>query len=224
MRKRNQKKPSKPDVVNNFSGGSWIYSKTVKSHFFNPRNFLARDPTPGEFNAEGVVGAAACGDVMRIWLKIDPKTERIKEFRWRTFGCASAIAATSVLSVIVTEKGGMKVDKALKVKPEDITKRLGGLPDRKIHCSVLGEKALRAAIVNWFDKTEQYSRITTKGARVIDPHTKTTEADIEKAVQEGACTLEEVQRRTKVGIGYPKCLPEVEQLIHFYKEKHSNYD
>lgn len=162
-----------------------------------------------------------CGDIMRVWLKINSKTDRIKEFKWRTFGCASAIAATSMLSVMATEKGGMKLDKAINIKPQDITKRLGGLPDRKIHCSVLGDKALRAAINNWFKKTGQHDRIIVEGGKVIDPQTKTTEADIEKAILDGARTLQDVQKRTKVGIGNPDCLPEVEEFIRFYTEKHT---
>ncbi len=213
-------KKTKPDIINKFTGAKWVYSKAVKSHFFKPRNFLAREPKKSEFDAEGIVGSPACGDMMRMWLKIDPKKDRITTCKWRTFGCASAIAATSVLSVMASEKGGMKLDKAMKITPQDIIKRLGGLPDRKIHCSVLGDKALRAAINNWFKKTGQYDRIVVEGSRVIDPFTKVTEADIEEAVIEGALTLKDVQQRTKVGAGYPQCLPEVEELIRFYKEKY----
>ncbi len=99
-------------------------------------------------------------------------------------------------------------------------KRLGGLPDRKIHCSVLGDKALRTALNDWFRKTKQFSRIVVDGKQILDPNTKTTEADIEEAVLEGATTLLAVQKRTKVGIGYPSCLPKVEQLIRFYREKY----
>ncbi|MEK7174161.1 MAG: iron-sulfur cluster assembly scaffold protein, partial [Patescibacteria group bacterium] len=129
-----------------------------------------------------------------------------------------------MLSVIITEKGGMKIDEALKVRPQDIMRRLGGLPDRKIHCSVLGDKALRAALNDWFKKKGLLSRIVVEGTKVIDPNTKVTEADIEEAVLEGATTLEAVQKRTKVGIGYPECLPQVEQLIRFYKEKYFGPD
>jgi NifU-like protein involved in Fe-S cluster formation/bacterioferritin-associated ferredoxin len=215
-----KKNKSKPDVVNRQVGGSWAYTEMVKDHFFNPRNLLFEDPDKAEYDTEGIVGSPACGDVMRVWLKIDGKKDKITAFRWRTFGCASAIAATSMLSVMITEKGGMKIDKALKVRPQDIMKRLGGLPDRKIHCSVLGDKALRTAVNNWFKKVGQFDRIVIEGAKIIDPNTKVTEADIEEAVLEGATTVEEVQKRTKVGIGYPECLPEVEQLIRFYKEKY----
>lgn len=213
-------KKSRPDVVNSFIGGSWAYTSMVKSHFFNPRNLLLEDPKKADYDTEGIVGSPACGDVMRVWLRIDAKKETITDFKWRTFGCASAIAATSMLSVMVSEKGGMKIEKAREIKPQDIMKRLGGLPDRKIHCSVLGDKALRTAINNWFKKTKQFDRIIVEGAKIIDPNTKVTEADIEEAVLEGATTLEEVQKRTKVGIGYPDCIPEVEQLLRFYKEKY----
>jgi len=217
-------KSKKPDVVNKLAGGSWAYSDEVRDHFFNPRNLLWENPKEALYDAEGVVGSPACGDVMRVWLNIDPKRDAITEFKWRTFGCASAIAATSMLSVMVTEKKGMKIEKALQIRPQDIIKRLGGLPDRKIHCSVLGDKALRAAINHWFKKTGQLSRVMVEGEKVIDPNTKVTEADIEEAVLEGATTLEAVQKRTKVGIGYPECIPAVEELIRFYKEKYFGND
>ena len=209
-----------PDIINQHAGGSWLYSSIGRDHFFQPRNLLLEDPTTDKYDAVGIVGSPACGDVMRVWLKIDPQTEKIKECKWRNFGCASAIAATSMLSVMVTENDGMKLEQALKIKPQDIMKRLGGLPDRKIHCSVLGDKALRAAVNSWFKKTNQFARIITEGGKVLDPETKVTVADIEEAVLEGAKTLAEVQERTKVGIGNPDCLPEVEQLIRFYQEKY----
>jgi NifU-like protein involved in Fe-S cluster formation/bacterioferritin-associated ferredoxin len=215
---------AKIDVVNRFAGGSWAYTDAVKDHFFRPRNLLLENPDTAVYDAEGMVGSPACGDVMRVWLKIDRKADRIKGFKWRTFGCASAIAATSMLSVMATENGGMKIDKVLKIKPQDIMKRLGGLPDRKIHCSVLGDKALRAAINDWFKKTNQLPRIVVEGARLVDPDTKVTEADIEEAVIDGATTLEAVQQRTKVGIGNPQCIPEAEELIRFYREKYFGPD
>ena len=224
IKKKATKRRAKPDVVNKNVGEAWAYTATVKSHFFKPRNLLWEEPDTSAFDAEGIVGSPACGDVMRVWLNIDEAGARVKDFKWRTFGCASAIAATSMLSVIITEKGGMKIDEALKVRPQDIMKRLGGLPDRKIHCSVLGDKALRAALNDWFKKKDLLSRIVVEGTKVIDPNTKVTEADIEEAVLEGATTLEAVQKRTKVGIGYPECLPQVEQLIRFYKEKYFGPD
>jgi len=134
--------------------------------------------------------------------------------------CASAIASTSMLSTMVTENGGMKIDDALKLKPQDIMARLGGLPNRKFHCSVLGDKALRSAINDYFRRSNQTSRIIVEGARIIDPETKTTDKDIEEAVLDGALTLDDVQKKLKVGIGNKAVIPAVEELIRFYKEKY----
>jgi len=127
----------------------WIYSETVKNHFFNPRNILLREPKPDEFDAESIVGSPACGDVMKMWIKVEPKTGRIKKLKWRTFGCASAIASTSMFSIMLTEHGGMNLEDALKITPQDIMKRLGGLPPYKIHCSVLADQAFRKAAENY---------------------------------------------------------------------------
>lgn len=214
------KEEKKLDLVNQKTGGGWAYSEIVKDHFFHPRNLLLTEFDENDFNTEGLVGSPACGDVMRVWLWIDPETEKIKKFKWRTFGCASAIASTSMLSVMVTEKGGMKVDDAMAIRAIDITRRLGGLPERKEHCSVLGDKALRSAINNWFKLQGKYDRIAESSAKILDPITMVTEADIEEAVIDGLITLEQIQERTKVGIGYPECLPEVEQLVRFYREKY----
>ncbi len=137
---------------NNQNQKEWIYSETVKNHFFNPRNILLREPKPGEFDVESIVGSPACGDVMKMWIKVEPKTGRIKKLKWRTFGCASAIASTSMFSMMLTEKRGMKLKDALKITPQDIMKRLGGLPPYKIHCSVLADQAFRKAAENYLKK------------------------------------------------------------------------
>ncbi len=139
----------KKDIINPKTGQSWIYSKAVKDHFFNPQNILAKHPKKSEYNGYGSVGSPACGDVMDFYIKIDPKTEKIKDVKWKTFGCASAIASTSVYSVMLKEKGGLTIKQALKIKPKDIIKRLGGLPDRKIHCSVLADQAFKKAVENY---------------------------------------------------------------------------
>lgn len=210
----------KSDVVNQYTGEKWYYSPIVKDHFFKPRNILLTDPTESEFDAEGMVGSPACGDMMNMWLKIDPATERVTDMKWRTFGCASAIAATSMFSVMITENGGLTIDDALKIKPQDIMMRLGGLPNRKIHCSVLADKAFRKAANDWFRKKAFYDRIKIEGARVVDERLNITDKDIEEAVLEGAIDLESVQKKLKVGIGDPGVITDVEQLIRFYKEKY----
>ncbi|PWB38361.1 MAG: iron-sulfur cluster assembly scaffold protein [Parcubacteria group bacterium] len=208
------------DIVPQDCKESWVYTNIVKDHFFHPQNLVTDANKISGYSGLGMVGSPACGDMMKIWVWIDQKTDRLKKMKWQTFGCGSAIAATSMLSVMVTEKGGMKVDQALKIRPQDITQRLGTLPVRKIHCSVLGDKALRSAINNYFVRTKQKSRIIEESARMVDKFARVTDRDIEEAVLEGAKDLDAVQKKTKVGIGHPELIPEVEQLIRFYSEKY----
>ena len=215
----NKKNLKTSDVISNEVGMSWVYSDTVKEHFFKPKNLLLEDPKEGEFDSIGEVGSPACGDVMKIWIKVG-ETEKIKDLKWRTFGCASAIAATSMFSVMITEKGGMKIDDALKIRPQDIMQRLDGLPARKVHCSVLADKAFKQAVNNYFRNTGQHNRVLVEGHKVIDATLNITDRDIEEAVLEGAKNLLEVQQKLKIGVGNPEAVPEIEQLIRFYNEKY----
>lgn len=208
------------EVENKHTGERWVYSDTVKDHFFHPRNLLLDAVAPDTFDAEGEVGSPACGDVMYVWIKVDPATERITEFKWKTFGCGSAIASSSMFSTMATENGGMTLVEALKIRPQHVMERLGGLPNRKIHCSVLIDKAFKKAVNEYFRKTGQHERIQTEGARIIDARLNITDHDIEEAVLEGAKTLEDVQKKLKVGVGDPEAIPEIEQLIRFYSEKY----
>ncbi len=179
----------------------WFYTDVVRDHFFNPRNIFKTEAEAEAYektcDGVGQVGSPACGDMMKLWIKTDKENDKIIDCRWQTFGCASAIASTSMLSVMVTENGGMKTDDALKLKPQDVVKRLVDLPARKFHCSVLGDKALRAAINEYFRRTEQNNRMIIEGARVIDKVLKITDKDIEEAVLEGALTFEDVQKKNK---------------------------
>ncbi len=122
----------------------------MREHFFFPKNILFDD---SNYKADGIgsIGSPECGDVMNVWIKVDKKTGKIKECKWRTFGCASAIASASMMSVMATENGGMTLKDAKKLKPQQIVVRLGGLPDRKFHCSVLGHKALRNAVMDYLE-------------------------------------------------------------------------
>ncbi len=128
--------------------GEWLYNSIVKEHFFNPQNYLI-DEENYEADGVGLVGSPACGDMMAVWVKIDPETQKITECKWRTFGCASAIASTSMMSVMATENGGLHIKQAKRMTPEAIIDRLGELPDRKYHCSVLGHQALFEAITDY---------------------------------------------------------------------------
>ncbi len=140
------------DVQSHDQNTQWVYTDMVKDHFFNPRNFAKSDEEVQGFDAHGAHGSPACGDEMHVWIKVNPETKKIVDFKWRTFGCASAIAATSIASVMVLENGGMTLEEAKKLKPQMIIERLGGLPDRKIHCSVLCDRALNAAIADYENK------------------------------------------------------------------------
>ena len=121
---------------------------------------------------------------------------------------------------MITEKGGLKIDQALKIRPQDIMKRLGGLPERKVHCSVLGDKALQAAINDYFRQSGQHDRVVTAGTKVVDKTLNITDHDIEEAVLEGAQTLEDLQKKLKVGVFNKEAIPAVEELLRFYSEKY----
>lgn len=208
------------EVVNTHTGEKWVYTDTVKDHFFHPKNLQLDDLPEGSFDAVGMVGSPACGDVMTIWITVNRDDDRIKDLKWKTFGCGSAIASTSMYSVMLTENGGMAIEAALKVRPQDIMQRLGGLPNRKIHCSVLADKAFRKAVNEYFRVTGQHHRIMVEGSKVIDTRLNITDRDIEEAVLEGAITLDDVQRKLKVGVGDPEAVPAIEELIRFYREKY----
>ncbi len=144
-------KQSNEKIKNACDVGNWLYSDIVKDHFFHPRNIFL-DDVAYVADGVGITGSPLCGDMMVVWIKVDKDTQRITECLWRTFGCASAIASTSMMSVMATEHGGMLVKHAKRISPEAIIERLGGLPDRKYHCSVLGHEALRKAIED-YEKT-----------------------------------------------------------------------
>lgn len=206
-----------PDVVGR---QSWFYSDIVKDHFFNPRNFLHGSPDSMDWNGYGQVGSAACGDMMHIWIRVEPGTERVKDLKWKTFGCGSAIAATSIMSDMVLRGEGMTLTEARALKPQHIIAELGGLPARKYHCSVLCDKALRDAINDYYRRSGNVAQMIPEAARLIDAVAKVTDHDIEEAVLEGCDTFAKVQARTKVGTGDPSCIVAAEELTRFYREKH----
>ena len=152
--RKNKQKTKKRVIVSKEDVCGWLYNDTVKEHFMNPKNFLV-DEKKYKADGVGMVGSPACGDMMIVWIKVDKELQKIKGCKWRTFGCASAIASTSMMSVMATEKGGMKLSEAIRLKPEQIVDRLKGLPNRKFHCSVLGQEALRKAINDYLDHAKK---------------------------------------------------------------------
>ena len=123
------------------------YSEQVIDHYNNPRNVGALDKAAPEVGT-GLVGAPECGDVMRLQIKVNPETQVIEEAKFKTFGCGSAIASSSLATEWIK---GKTVSDALEIKNTDIVKELS-LPPVKIHCSVLAEDAIRAAIGDWKKK------------------------------------------------------------------------
>ena len=120
-----------------------LYNPTVMEHFMNPRNMGDIQDADGV----GEVGAAACGDIMKISLKI--KDGKIEDARFKTFGCGSAIASSSMATELIK---GRTIDEAMNFSNQEVVDALGGLPPVKIHCSVLAEEALKAALEDYVKK------------------------------------------------------------------------
>lgn len=181
----------------------WEYSEKVKDHFFNPRNV-------GEIeNPDGIgeVGSLACGDALKLTFKLD-KDGRIAEAKFKTFGCASAIATSSVLTEIIK---GMTIEQAAKVTNKDIADYLGGLPEQKMHCSVMGREALEAAIENY--RTGETKKHELQG-KVVCNCFGVTEDEIERVISENnLTTVEQVTNYCKAGGGCGGCSGEIEKII-----------
>ena len=189
----------------------WLYSDTVKEHFTNPRNALLEDEKEFAPDAKGRTGNIKCGDEMLMLLKITDDV--IIDVRWKTYGCASAIASTSMLSETIK---GMKIEDAYKIKPEDLVAKLGGLPSFKIHCSVLGDKALRAAIDDYLVKTGRPGLLKEE-TNVICHCLGITDKDIENAFKNGVRGWDQLQQATKIGTVCGSCREKAEQLLHGFE-------
>ena len=186
----------------------WFYSDTVKDHFTNPRNVLLEDESAFPANGRGQTGNIKCGDQMLMLLDI--QDDVIADVRWKTYGCASAIASTSMLSEIIK---GMNIKDAYCIKPEDLVKKLGGLPEYKIHCSVLGDKALRAAIDDYLAKQGRAGELKEPSTEIC--HCMgITDKDIENAFKNGARNWEQLQAATKIGTVCGGCKDAAMELLH----------
>jgi len=193
---------------------SWVYTDRVKDHFMNPRNVWS-DEEDFRYNAIGRIGNIMCGDEMEFYLRVDPETEVIEACRWKTFGCASAIASASVLSEMAV---GKTLEEAYRISGRDINAELGGLPEAKVHCSVLGDKAMRDAVDDYYRRNGMEERIHHPETRIVCSCMEVTEADIEHAVLEGARTWEDIQEETKAGTGCGGCREEVTEVMNRYLE------
>ncbi|MBS3917429.1 MAG: Fe-S cluster assembly protein NifU [Deltaproteobacteria bacterium] len=179
----------------------WDYTEKVKDHFLNPRNVGEIENPDGA----GEVGSLACGDALRLSFKLDEQ-KRIKEAKFKTFGCASAIASSSALTEMIK---GMSLEEAEKVTNQDIANFLGGLPEEKMHCSVMGREALESAIANY-----RGQKVVKEDFEIVCKCFGVTDREIIKAIRENDLkTVEQVTYYTKAGGGCAQCHPKIEAII-----------
>ncbi|MDK1031028.1 MAG: Fe-S cluster assembly protein NifU [Planctomycetia bacterium] len=178
----------------------WNYSEKLKEHFLNPRN-VGEIANP---DAESTVGNLMCGDALHLMLKFDDN-ERIVDAKFQTFGCASAIASASALTEMVK---GMSIEEASRLTNDDIVEFLEGLPEAKVHCSVMGMEALQKALGKYLGKAEAVE------GRIVCQCFDVTDKLIEQVVMEHDLkTVEGVTDYTKAGGGCGKCHDEIRAII-----------
>ena len=182
----------------------WDYSKKVVDHFLHPRNV-------GEIegaDAIGEAGSMACGDLLLISLKLDDKKEKIVDAKFKTFGCASAIASASALTEMLK---GKTIEEAKKLTNKDIAKYLGGLPDEKMHCSVLGREALDAALESMETGTKKVKKLEGK---IVCKCFGVTENEIIKAIEDNKLkTVDDVTHYTKAGGACKSCHEDIKKIL-----------
>jgi NifU-like protein len=193
----------------------WDYTPKVKDHFLNPRN-VGEIP---DADAVGEVGSLACGDALKLYLKLDDKKEKIVDAKFQTFGCASAIASSSALTEMVK---GKTLDEALAVSNQDIAEFLGGLPEEKMHCSVMGQEALEVAIYKHrgLDIPEHDAEHDHGHAypdyegTIVCKCFGITDTFIKKVIETNKLTTaEQVTHFTKAGGACGGCIPKIKELI-----------
>ena len=188
----------------------WDYTDKVMEHFHNPRNQgKITEKQEGEEIVTGEVGSIACGDALKLHLKIDEATQTIKDATFQTFGCASAIASSSALTELLK---GRKVDEAMKLTNKEIAESLGGLPEEKMHCSVMGQEALEAAIYTY--KGIPLDTHEEDEGNLICRCFGVSDTKIKRIIRENdLTTAEQVTNYVKAGGGCSSCLPDIDDLI-----------
>ncbi len=190
----------------------WDYTQKVMDLFHDPRNMgeiLSDICQENETVVMGEIGSIACGDALRLHLKIDKKNHQILDARFQTFGCASAIASSSALTELIK---GMTVEEATRITNRDIADYLGGLPEEKMHCSVMGQEALEAAVASYKgiplqQHEEDHSPLVCKCFGVTRTRIKRVISD------NNLTTAEQVTNYIKAGGGCGSCLTDIDDLI-----------
>jgi NifU-like protein len=179
----------------------WDYTEKVKDHFLNPRNVGEVENPSGT----GEVGSLACGDALTLTFRLDDEG-KIVDAKFKTFGCASAIASSSALTEMIK---GLTLEEAENISNEDLAEYLGGLPKEKMHCSVMGREALEAAIANY-----KGVPIPMAQGELVCECFGVTDLEIRRAIQESNLkTIEEVTNFTKAGGGCGNCHDRIQELI-----------
>jgi len=193
----------------------WDYTPIVKDHFLNPRN-VGDIP---DADAVGEVGSLACGDALKLYLKLDENKDRIVDAKFQTFGCASAIAASSALTEMLK---GKTMEEALAISNQDIADFLGGLPEEKMHCSVMGQEALEVAIAKYRGhEAPEHSHDHDHAPAYPDQEGDIvckcfgiTDTFLKKVIETNRLTTpEQVTHFTKAGGGCGGCIPRIRELI-----------
>ena len=196
----------------------WNYSKKVQDYFVHPHN---AGPL-ADANAIGEVGSIACGDALKLYLKINDQGV-IEKASFETFGCASAIASSSALTELVK---GMTLDEAAKVTNKDIVALLGQLPEEKMHCSVMGMEALQAAIADYKAKHgEAYEKVEDDPedheGRIVCHCFGVTDTKIRRVARENNLhTAEQITQYTKAGGACGACLDQIQEILDGLWKEH----
>ena len=179
----------------------WEYTDKVKDHFLHPRNVGTIEDADGV----GEVGSLACGDALTFYFKLD-ENGKIKDAKFKTFGCASAIASSSALTEMVK---GLTLEEAKKITNEDIAAYLGGLPKEKMHCSVMGRDALEKAIACYLGEPEKKIE-----GEIVCECFGVTDVEIERVVRENQLsTIADVTDYVKAGGGCESCHERIQEII-----------
>ena len=184
----------------------WDYNDKVMDHFLEPKNVGEVE----DANAVGEVGNISCGDALKLTLKINDNGI-IEEAKFKTFGCASAIASSSALTEIVK---GMTVEEALKVTNKDIVDVLGDLPEEKMHCSVMGMEALQAAIADYKGEQVEEADNDDHEGRIVCHCFGVTDRKIRRVALENKLeTAEDIKNYCKAGGACGGCLDEIQEIL-----------